>query len=113
MKTYPIVRDNGTLHAFEITSTWLSFGSLLKLLKSVPGVTDVKRNWFNDDRVSFKFHGKEAVVHEPWGDNNRYWVGFKVPDESQNLDITPLHEAFKHFQGFPVVTFWPFEQHDG
>lgn len=72
----------------------------------MPDVTDVHRNWFNGDRVTFKFHGMSAVVYEPWGDNSRYWVGLESPDESPEIHITPLHEAFKNHHGFLVATLW-------
>jgi hypothetical protein len=39
------------------------------------GVTDVKRTWFNEDRIKFLFHGEPFVVNEPFGDNSRYWIG--------------------------------------
>ena len=107
MKTYPISRPDGSLCGFEITSCWLIFQPLYRLLRSVPGVTDVRRNWFNDDRVTFKFHGKEAVVNEPWGDSSRYWVGLKDPNASPELDLAPIHEAFKRYRGFLIVTLWP------
>jgi len=58
-------------------------------------VTDARRQWFNDDRIVFKFYGREVVVHEPFGDNSRYWVGPQDPDASSDNDITPLHEAFR------------------
>ena len=106
MKTYPILQPNGTLRGFEITSTWLTFRPLLKILRSVQGVTDVRRNWFNDDRVTFKFHGKAAVVNEPWGDNSRYWVGLADPAADLDIDIAPIHEAFKGYRGFMVTTLW-------
>lgn len=110
MKTYPIFRPDGSLRGFEITSSWFTFRPMLKLLRSVPGVTDVRRNWFKDDRVTFKFHGKAAVVNEPWGDNSRYWVGLEDPDASIDLDIASIHEAFRRYRGFLVTTFWPMGQ---
>ena len=110
MKTYPIVRPNGSIRAFEITSSWLTFRPLFQILRSVPGVTDVRRNWFNDDRVTFKFYGKAAVVNEPWGDNSRYWIGVIDPDAAIKIDIAPIHEAFKRYRGFLVTTLWPIEQ---
>jgi hypothetical protein len=113
MKTYPILRSDGSLRGFEITSAWLTFGPLFKLLRSVEGVSEVRRNWFNDDRVTFKFHGKPAVVNEPWGDNSRYWIGLQEPDAAPEIDITPLHQAFRRYRGFLVVTLWPWGQHDG
>ena len=110
MKTYPILRPDGSLRGFEITSSWLTFRPLYKLLRSVSGVTDVRRNWFKDDRVLFKFHGKAAVVNEPWGDNSRYWVGLEDPDASPEIDVVPIHEAFRRYSGFLVVTLWPLRQ---
>jgi hypothetical protein len=107
MKTYPIYRPDGSLHGFEITSSWLTFRPLFTLLRSVAGVRDVRRNWFNDDRITFTFQGKAAVVHEPWGDSSRYWVGLQDPDAAPEVDLEPLHQAFKRYRGFLVVTLWP------
>ena len=112
MRTYPIRRPDGSLRGFEVTSTWLIFRPLLKILRAVPGVSEVKRQWFKDDRVAFKFHDKDAVVNEPWGDSSRYWVGLQDPDNSPEIDIEPIHEAFQNYRGFLVTTLWPREQHD-
>lgn len=113
MTTYPIHRPDGSLRGFEITATWLTFGSLRKLLREVPGVAEVRRQWFNDDRIKFMFHGKPAVVNEPWGDNSRYWVGLEEPDAFPDVDITPIHEAFKSYRGLLVTNIWPFGKHAG
>jgi hypothetical protein len=107
MKTYPIYRPDGSLNGFEVTSSWLTFRPLFTLLRSVAGVRDVRRNWFNDDRITFTFQGKAAVVHEPWGDNSRYWIGLQDPDAAPEVDLEPLHQAFKRYRGFLVVTLWP------
>jgi hypothetical protein len=50
-------------------------------------------------------------VNELWGDNSRYWVGLQNPHSSPELDISPLHDAFRRYRGFLVVTLWPV-QHD-
>lgn len=102
MKTYPIYKDNGLLRGFEITGSWIRFGPLLRILRSVDGVTDVTRQRLNDDRVSFKFLGRNAIINEPWGDSSRYWVGLENPDENQEVDISPIHEAFKRYRGLTV-----------
>ena len=104
MRTYPILRDDGTVLAFEITSAWVTFIPLFRILRSVPGVTDVKRQYFRDDRVAFKLHGVPFVVNEPWGDSSRYWVGPEDPTESPP-DIRPLHQAFFQYRG-PLVRFF-------
>ena len=102
MKTYPIYTDNGELRGFEITSYWVRFAPLYKILKSVNGVAEVKRNWFNEDRIIFLYHGKKAVINEPWGDNSRYWVGIEDPELASGVDIQPLHEAFIKYRGLTL-----------
>ena len=99
MKTWPITRSDGSLHGFEVTSAWITFGPLFRILRSVPGVTHVRRNWFRDDRVLFNFRGVAAVVNEPWGDNSRYWIGPADPEAFPQIDISPLHEAFRRYRG--------------
>ncbi|HEX2650260.1 MAG TPA: hypothetical protein VHN19_10025, partial [Burkholderiales bacterium] len=75
MKTYPDIRSDGSIHSFEISNSfWWSLGPMRRILKSVVGVKDVKKNWFNEDRFSFTFHGRNCVVNEPFGDNSRYWI---------------------------------------
>jgi hypothetical protein len=112
MQTHPIWKEDGSLLGFEITSTWLTMRALLRLLRSVSGVTDVRRQWFNDDRVIFKFCGKNAVVNEPWGDNSRYRIGLEEPHASPGADIRPIHEAFRCYRGLPVMSLLPKSQND-
>ena len=102
MKTHSITRPDGGLHAFEITSTWVRISPLLELLKSIPGVTDVRRQRYDDDRIVFSYMDIEAVVHEPWGDSNRYWVGFKEPEVSQQVDLAMVKEAFDQYHGLTI-----------
>ena len=104
MKTYPILRANGTMLAFEVTSAWITFRPLFKILRSVPGVTDVRRNYFNEDRLSFMYRGQPYVVNEPWGDNSRYWIGPKAAAGS-SLDVGPINLAFQSHQG-PAARIW-------
>jgi len=102
MKTYPLLRDDGSLAAFEVTSTWATFGLLYRVLLSVEGIANVRRHYFSDDRISFLYREEPFIVHEPWGDNSRYWVGSR---EVSALDITPVHEAFQRYQG-PAARIW-------
>lgn len=99
MKTYPIMRPDGSLYGFEISNTWITLRPLLALLRSVLGVTDIRRNWFSDTPVTFKFHGNPAVVYEPWGDSSRYWIGLEDPEKLPEIDITPIHDAFLRYRG--------------
>ena len=102
MRTFPIELREGRIHAFEITSSWLRMRPLLEVLRSVEGVSEVKRKFFSEDRVTFRFHGHDAVVHEPFGDNSRYWVGLAEPDRSNEVDLRPIHEAFERYNGYTI-----------
>jgi hypothetical protein len=101
MKTYPILKDDGTMRGFEITSAWVTFRPLYKILRSIDGVTDVHRQHFNEDHIIFNYYGEPFLVNEPFGDNSRYWVGPKDPDTSQH-DMTPIQNAFQRYNG-PMV----------
>ena len=94
MKTYLILRADGSTLAFEVTSSWVTFGPLFKILRSVTGVSDVRRNYLDDDRLSFTYLGEPCVVNEPWGDSSRYWVGPKEAATS-SLDLGPINQAFQ------------------
>ncbi len=97
MKTYPILRSDGTIHGFEISNFCLSYRSLFKILRSVDGVSNVQRQHHSEDRVVFSYHAEKCVVNEPFGDNSRYWIGPMDPAASR-LDINPLHRAFQQYR---------------
>ena len=101
MKTYPILKDDGTMRGFEITSAWVTFRPLYKILRSIDGVTDVRRQRFNEDHLVFNYYGEPFLVNEPFGDNSRYWIGPKDPDNSQH-DMNPIHKAFQQYRS-PVA----------
>jgi hypothetical protein len=105
MKTYPIVNDDGSLRGFQIDHPFTR-GPICRVLRSVEGVSDVTKTWFNDDRIKFRLHGEPFVVNEPWGDNSRYWIG---PAEiSCAQDLSPIHEAFQQYRYsvLPRVALW-------
>jgi hypothetical protein len=65
----------------------------------VPGITNLKRNYFNEDRALFMYGGERWVVNEPFGDNSRYWIGPERGRDSA-LDARPVHEAFQKPESF-------------
>jgi len=67
-----------------------------RVLQSVEGVRNFRRNWFNDDRFAFTFLGRPCVVNEPFGDNSRYWIG--PVDLDPPLDMRPIQDAFRRFK---------------
>ena len=103
MKTYPHIRADGSIAYFEISNVvpW-SLGFMRGVLRSVPGVTDFKKNWFDRDgyRFAFCLYGRECTVWEPWGDNSRYWVG--PVDKAPPIDMRAVNDAFVRFR-FPFT----------
>jgi hypothetical protein len=99
MKTRPILRPDGTVFAFEIPKPFTTWG-LIRFLRTVEGVSAVKvpRGLTHELRLAFRFHGEPFVVEEPYGDNDRYWIGPENPRESR-LDMTLLHQAFEAHRG--------------
>ena len=41
----------------------------------------------------FECGGETCVVHEPFGDNSRYWIGPAFPERSA-IDMRPIQQAF-------------------
>ena len=100
MKVWPIWRnDTGLLRGFEVSSLAIILRPYIRLLRKTPGVTDVRRQLRNDDRIAFKFMGHEAVVYEWFGDSSRYWIGLQNPDANPGADIWPLLSAFASHRG--------------
>jgi hypothetical protein len=104
VKTYPLRRSDGSLHAFEIGNAFISMGAIKRVLRSIDGVTSIKRRFRSDDRFTFSFNDVPWVVHEPWGDNSRYWIG---PSEAKDhgFDVAPIHNAFVRYQS-PLARLW-------
>jgi hypothetical protein len=77
VKTFPLKRGDGKVFAFEINASGLWTGSLARLLRRIPGVSNVRRAFDGDSRLAFNVHGEPFIIIEPFGDNSRYWVGPK------------------------------------
>ena len=81
MRTFPITDKGGTVFAFEIPAQFLRW-RLARRLRDIPGVYDVRpRKWWvgsPDVHIRFRYHDREFIVWEPYGDNSRWWIG---PDD--------------------------------
>lgn len=102
MKTYPILRGDGGLQAFEIGRTWTSLRTVARVLRSVRGVSNVRSPNVAEKRLLFDFNDSQCEVWEPFGDNSRYWIG---PSDGATCDIAPLHDAFARHT-HPIVRTW-------
>jgi hypothetical protein len=67
-----------------------------RVLTSVQGVSDFRRVRSSDDRFAFSYLGRGCVVHEPFGDNSRYWIG--PVEKEPPIDMTPVRDAFSRFR---------------
>jgi hypothetical protein len=103
MRTYSLIDKTKGDHsfAFEIENAYVSRRTVARLLKQVDGVTEVRLGGgftsSNDFRVEFKYRNQDYVCWEPFGDNSRYWIGPKDPDEGAG-SIATVEDAFKHYR---------------
>jgi len=107
VKTYANVDErNGRQFAFEVENSYIGLGSIAQILSDVDGVTAVSvrplfaSSW-GENRVRFKFQGRDFVVWEPHGDSSRYWIG--PQREEDRIDIGDIEQAFQLFQPSPIA----------
>lgn len=107
MKTFPaFVKDQHVL-AFEVRNTFLPSSSIVALLKSVEGVSEVTSfrlfSRHGEIRAEFKYKNLDFIVVEPFNDNSRYWVG---PKDMNALvtDIGRIESAFQSYK--PIRAKW-------
>lgn len=60
----------------------------MEILHSADGASGVRRTAGSDDRLQFEYDGETCVVHGPFGDNGRDWIGPAFPENS-TLDTRP------------------------
>src|SRR6187549_2684656 len=102
METYPIIDKvkSDSPFAFEIENAYVDPGTIAGLLQAANGVTDVQaRKLFgksNDIHIEFKYLNRDYVVLEPYGDNSRYWIGPKNPEDRVG-DIANLENVLKQY----------------
>lgn len=105
MITYRILTTEASrTAAFEIENLGVTRGACARLLRTIPGVTDVqpigvRRLLRTDQRVTFKYLGQDFEVMEPFGDNSRYWIGPVNPSDGKP-DISAIEDAFKRSESF-------------
>jgi hypothetical protein len=105
VKTWPSLRDDRTVIGFDIGGSFASMRLIKSLLRSVPGVSQVRRHYRSDDHLSFVFNGVKCTVNEPWGDNDRYWISPENVSETP-IDMAQIHHAFSAYPAGYVFLEW-------
>jgi len=93
MKPRPTFRDDGQIGSFEVRT---SLDVVCSILRTVEGVTDIRRQHLSEDKVVFKLYGENCVVNEPYtvDGNSDYWIVPSVGFYSSDVNFQALHVAF-------------------
>jgi hypothetical protein len=80
MKTYPIIDAEGNVAAFHVDSVPIGKRGACKVVRSIPGATITRGpglfSWLGEMVFcEFEVNGRRFEIEEPFGDNDRYWVG--------------------------------------
>ena len=102
MDTLPLYRDDGTLRGFEVDLTFVWLGSVVRLLSSVPGVTNVRRVLLKgDEKIQFLLDGEPCVVSDFWGNGCDFWVGPARADTSC-ANLVALYNFFTAYKALTI-----------
>lgn len=91
VRTWINHREDGGVSGFDISSLHSTM-TVARVLKTVPGVADVRRHWFAEVPLTFTYQGVRCSAFEMFGDNSRITIGADTP---VNLDWEPLRIAFE------------------
>ena len=104
VKTFDLFDDAGRLHAFEVSNLWLGRRGVVKIVRTIPGVTVLKVpqrmfSWRTEDEFcKFAVCGRQFTVEEPFGDNSRYLIASEPPGWCPELQT--VHKAFATWRGW-------------
>jgi hypothetical protein len=101
MKTFPIIKEDGTKRAFEVENAYIGKRDICRILSKIRNVSDVEpRKIFQspvDIVARFRINDKKFVVWEPYGDSSRYWIGEEKDSASPHL-IDQIEAEFLAFK---------------
>ena len=75
MWIYELRDSEGRFHAFEVSTFFLDRRALRQIVQTIPGVVILAYRPYKERLCEFKVGGVAFLVHEPWGESERYWVG--------------------------------------
>ena len=99
MQTYPILNEEGKLHAFEINNWWVGRSGAVRIIEKIPDVLVTRRSkellseFREEIFCQFELHGVQFQIDEPYGDNSRYWIGKTDPGWCPELET--IERAFR------------------
>jgi hypothetical protein len=99
VRTWINHREDGGVSGFDISSLHSTM-TVARVLRSVPGVSDVRRHWFAEVPLTFTYQGVHCSAFEMFGDNSRITIGADTP---VNLDWEPVRTAFERSWGGWIV----------
>ena len=80
MKIYDLTDSSGHAFAFEVSNLTLGRRGACRVAARIPGARLLRwprvLSWLREDVFcEFEVNGVRFQIAEPFGDNNRYWVG--------------------------------------
>jgi hypothetical protein len=100
MRTFSRYFADGTLDRFEFNRNLLTNKSVMRVLASVEGVSNVERNWGNWwPAIEFRYRGAPCVVYLTYRRSDHYVVtesdGLSVAaPRKPTVDLGPIRTAF-------------------
>jgi hypothetical protein len=103
MKIYELTDKNGRMFAFEVPSGFLGRRGACKVARSIPGVRILRSprflSWFREEEFcEFELDGQHFKMWEPFGDNNRYWIGPEPVHGCPQIDAVRRAFANRQFE---------------
>ena len=104
MRVYDLRDKEGRVFAFEVNNFFLWRQGVIRIVLSIPGARVVWRpslSWFSPDVFCrFELGGVTFEAWEPFGDNNRYWIG---PEPTRWVpQLEKVREAFVGARRYPL-----------
>jgi hypothetical protein len=75
MRIHDIQDVDGRVLAFEVPSFFLDRRAVRQIVQAIPGATLLAYRPFKERLCEFKVGGVGFLVHEHWGESDRYWIG--------------------------------------
>jgi hypothetical protein len=91
MKTWGVRDEAGRMFAFEVRNSIWGRRAVCNVIRAIPGATVVRepRPWrlsTDDEFCEFELDGVRFVAYEPFGNNNRFWIGPSPPRWVAGID---------------------------